>query len=66
MKRALVFDCKHPGALFVYVSTFADVRRARLCETCKTAINENQQDPRGVASTVTGALALREVKHAPE
>ncbi len=63
MKRAFVYECPHPGALVVYVSTFNDIRRARLCEPCTKAINDNPQDPRGIASTVTGAIVMREEKH---
>lgn len=65
MKRGVKFDCGHPGAEKMYCSTFSSLERVRLCPTCVSSINDNQQDPRSVAPTVGAAITLRdEVKHA--
>jgi hypothetical protein len=65
MKRGYIFDCKHAGAGAQYVANFADVQRAKLCPACVQSINENMQDPRSVGDTVSEAVRLRDVKHAP-
>lgn len=63
MKRGFQFDCQHPGAVACYCATFADVQRVKLCPTCQTAINDNDQDPRSIADTVSEAVRRRDDKH---
>lgn len=63
MKRGIQYDCKHMGSVTVYCATFADVQRVRLCAPCMKAINENDQDPRSVDFSVSGAVRLRDTKH---
>lgn len=63
MKRGFQFDCKHPGAVSTYCATFADVQRVKLCAPCTTAINNNAEDPRSIADTVSEAIRLRDGKH---
>lgn len=63
MKRGYQFDCKHPGAEARYCATFADVQRVKLCDTCVASINDNNQDPRSIADTVSEAVRLRDDKH---
>jgi uncharacterized protein (DUF983 family) len=65
MKRGFQYTCPHVGADTMYVSTFADVQRVKVCATCAQAVNENPGDPRGIAFTVSGAVKLRDQKHAP-
>lgn len=65
MKRGYQYTCPHEGSLPMYVSTFADVQRVKVCANCAKAVNDNQADPRAIADTVSGAVRLRnEVKHA--
>lgn len=66
MKRGAIFDCKHEGAVRQYVSTFSSIQRVKLCQPCAKVINDNLQDPRYVAETVSDAVRGRdEIKHAP-
>jgi hypothetical protein len=65
VKRGFLFNCQHDGAVTQYCATFADVQRVKLCPACTSAINDNQQDPRSIADTVSEACRLRDAKHAP-
>jgi hypothetical protein len=65
VKRGSIFNCGHEGAARRYVSTFSSVERVTLCTACVAAVNDNLQDPRFIADTVSDAVRGREVKHAP-
>lgn len=63
MKRGVLFNCGHPGAQIMYCSTFADIKRVKLCLICTKSINDNARDPRAVGVTITDAVNLRNGKH---